>query len=69
MPPLELRLPHMMMRVDESRRHNLAGTINDLGLVGGGIDAGCNAGDLVALDEERVVSEGHDRFIPSWTWD
>lgn len=58
MPSLELRLPYMVMRVDEAGGHNLACAVDDLGLVGGGIDAGCNVRDLVPLDEEGVVSEG-----------
>lgn len=52
MPPLELRLPHMIMRIDEPRRYNLASTIDDLRLVRRSIYMSRNASNPVSFHEQ-----------------
>lgn len=54
MPSLQLRLPAMMMRVDEPGRDDLIGTVNDFGITRR-LDIRCNLRDLVALDQNRCL--------------
>lgn len=68
MPSLELRLPYMVMRIDESGRYNLASAVNHLRLSRRGIYMSRNAGNLVSFDEKRVASKWHGRLTPRRTW-
>ena len=52
MSPLELRLPHMVMRINESRRHDLAGAVDYLRLIRGRFYMSRNVNNLVSFDKK-----------------
>lgn len=64
-----LRLPDMMMGVDEAGRDELSCAINDFGRLGWWVNLGGDTSDLVTLDQERMVFEGNDVIVPWSTRD
>lgn len=57
-PALELRLPHMMMSVNETRRDDLGGTVNGVYIAGFSDEVG-NLRNLVSFDQ-HISLDGVD---------
>lgn len=60
MPALQLRLPQVMVRIDETGRQDLPRAVNHLGRGRRWIDPGGNPSDSVALDEQGMCTERDD---------
>jgi hypothetical protein len=69
MSALYLRLPNVVVRVDEAWRDELSRTVNHFSCVRRRVDFGSDARDLVALDQERLVLKWNYMIISRATGD
>lgn len=63
MPALDLRLPDMVVRVDESRRDDLGSAVNHLGRNRWRVNVRRNASNLIAINKQGMVPQRHDVIV------
>lgn len=65
MSALQLRLPHMMVCIDEAWAQNFTRTVNNFGGIRRRFDVRSNAGNFVALNEKRMGLQRDNIVISS----